>query len=81
MQNDEGGPQREITLRGGPMDGKKVWWSGGAWLEVPSANGVTMWDPGQPREEDEEIVWQDVPYRQSPDDPAIFDYAGVPGDG
>ena len=74
-EESRGAPVRQVQLSGGPFDGKTVWWSGGALLDVPTVDGVSIWRPDTfPRPE--KLVFTYVRYRRSADDPAIFDYAG-----
>lgn len=72
-ETSEGAPVRQVRLRGGPFNGKTVWWSGGSLLDVPTADGVKIWDPAVIDRPDP-LVLSDVRYRRSADDEAVFDY-------
>lgn len=75
VDDDAPQPERQVRLRGGPFDGKVVWWTGGAVLDVPTADQKKIWNPADP-ERPRDAVLSSLRYRRSDDDPSIFDYAG-----
>jgi hypothetical protein len=60
-----------ITLEGGPLDGRVLWWSGGELLDLPVVAGTNeMIGPARPLEEGE--VAQTHWYREDPASPRVF---------
>lgn len=72
---DTPSPIRHVTLEGGPLDGRTLYWSGGRVMDVPVIEGTTDL-PGATRnlEEGEEVV--ELRYVADDRRPDVYVYAG-----
>lgn len=76
---DTPSPIRHVTLEGGPLDGRTLYWSGGRVMDVPVIAGTTDL-PGATRnvEEGEEVI--EIRYVADASRPDLYVYAGGEGD-